>query len=174
MGRSLPPQRDLAPSAFVRQCAEQIVRAAGDKPVLDLACGSGRHGWYLESFGCDVVFVDCDLAPLHDRARCKSFAIDLARDPWPFGPSSLGGIVSVHFLLPELFPHFAAALTPGGCLLVETVPGCGHNYRELPKAGCLRQKLAEDFTFQMYQERTVGPPDTGAVTVRLLAQRRSL
>lgn len=173
MERPLPPQRDLTPSAFVRTHAETLVQAARGKPILDVACGSGRNGWHLASLGCDVVFVDRDLIPLYDRARCASFKIDLNRDPWPFGPNTLGGIVNVHFLLPSLFPHFAASLAPGSYLLLETVPGCGHNYVELPRVGSLRQELAGAFTFEVYRERIIGPPDCDAVAVRLLAKKRS-
>lgn len=172
MRRALPPQRDLAPSAFVRQCAEKLAIAAGNKPILDVACGSGRNGLYLASLGCEVIFADRDLAPLHDRTRCASFAIDLVRDPWPFGTAALGGIIDVHFLLPELFSQFAASLVPGGRLLLETVPGCGNNYLELPKAGHMRRKLAGTFDFEEYREKAVGPPDIDAVTVRLLARKR--
>ena len=135
----------MAPSAFVRECAETLVRASRGKPILDVACGSGRNGLYLASFGCEIVFIDRDLTRLQDHGRFNSFEIDLARAPWPIGPCELGGIVNVHFLLPELFPHFAASLAPGAYLLLETVPGCGCNYRELPKAGRLRQQLAADF-----------------------------
>lgn len=173
MGKPLPPQRDLTPSAFVRTCAEKLVQAARGRPILDVACGSGRNGWHLASLGCEVIFADRDLTPLHDRARCASIEIDLARNPWPFARGALGGIVVVHFLLSGLFPHFAASLAPGGYLLLETVPGCGRNYVELPTAGNLRQELTGDFTFEKYRERTVGPPGCGAVTVRILARRRS-
>ena len=173
MERLLPPQRDLTPSAFVRLHAEKLVQAARTRPILDVACGSGRNGWHLASLGCDVVFVDRDLVPLHDRARCASFEIDLNRDPWPFGSNTLGGIVNVHFLLPSLFPQFAASLSPGSYLLLETMPGCGQNYLELPRAGSLQQELSGDFTFEEYRERIVGPPGCDAVTVRLLAKKRS-
>ena len=172
-GTPLPPQRDLTPSAFVRKYAEKLVQAARGMPILDVACGSGRNGWHLASLGCDVVFVDRDLNPLHDRERCASLEIDLTRDPWPFGPNTLGGIVNVHFLLSALFRQFAASLTPGSYLLLETVPGCGHNYVELPRAGTLRQELSGDFRFEEYRERTVGPLGCGAVTVRLLARKHS-
>ena len=167
----LPQSRDLTPSAFVRECAETLVRASGGNPILDVACGSGRNGLYLASFGCEIVFIDRDLTRLQDHGRFNSFEIDLAQAPWPIGPCELGGIVNVHFLLPELFPHFAASLAPGAYLLLETVPGCGCNYRELPKAGRLRQQLAADFDLEKYRERTVGPPDLGAVSVRLLARK---
>jgi len=169
----LPHSRDLTPSAFVRECAERVVRASGGKPILDVACGSGRNGIYLASLGCEVVFVDRDLTRLHDRGRLASFEIDFVRDSWPFVPGTLGGIIDVHFLQSNLFPRFAASLAPGAYLLLETVPGCGRNYRELPKAGLLRQRLTKDFELEVYRERTVGPPEVGAATVRLLARRRS-
>ena len=142
-------------------------------PILDVACGSGRNGFYFASLGCEVIFVDRDLTLLHDRGRFVSFQIDLARHHWPFAPRMIGGIIDVHFLLPSLFVRFAESLTPGGYLLLETVPGCGRNYFELPKMGCLRQELAENFDFEKYRERKIKPPNIDAVTVRLLARRRS-
>lgn len=168
----LPHVRDLTPSAFVRACAELLARDSRGKPILDVACGSGRNGFYLASFGCDIIFADRDLTRLHDRGRVTSLEIDFARDAWPFARCTLGGIVNVHFLLPKLFSRFAASLAPGAYLLLETVPGCGHNYRELPKTGSLRRELTRDFEFEEYRERRVGPPDIGAVSVRLLARRR--
>lgn len=167
----LPHSRDLTPSAFVRKCAERVVRASGGRPILDLACGSGRNGLFLASLGGKVTFIDRDLTRLHELARSGALHIDLARDHWPFTRGSLGGIIEVHFLLPKLFSDFAASLAPGGYLLLETVPGCGHNYRELPEAGRVRQELAGAFDFEEYREKSVGPSD--AVTVRLLARRRS-
>ena len=169
----LPHSRDLTPSAFVRECAERVMRGSGGKPILDVACGSGRNGLYLASLGCDVVFIDRDLTRFHNRKRRASLEIDLARDPWPFAPGTLGGIIDVHFLLPMLFPRFAASLAPGAYLLLETVPGCGCNCRELPKTGRLRRELTENFNIEKYRERAVGPPGIDAVTVRLLARKRS-
>ncbi len=173
MVNRLPHSRDLTPSPFVRDSAERIARASGGRPILDIACGSGRNGWYIASFGCEVIFADRDLTRLARRERAVSREIDLARDPWPFGPRTLGGIVNVHFLMPELFADFAASLAPGAYLLLETVPGSGQNYLELPKAESLRQQLASNFEFEAYRERSVGPPDVDAVTARLLARRRS-
>jgi SAM-dependent methyltransferase len=169
----LPNSRDLTPSPFVRECAEKVLRASMGMPILDVACGSGRNGLYLASLGCEVIFVDRDLTQFHDRGRFPSFQIDLAQDQWPFASRTLGGIIDVHFLLPSLFPRFAASLAPGGYLLLETVPGCGRNYLELPKLGRLRQELTEHFDFEKYRERKIKPPNIDAVMVRLLARRRS-
>jgi hypothetical protein len=97
--------------------------------------------------------------------------IDLVGDPWPLGPSTLGAIVVVHFLLPGLFSHFADSLMPGGHLLIETVGGHGANYMELPKSGQLRRALQSCFEFDFYQERKVGPAEIDAVAVRLIARK---
>jgi hypothetical protein len=72
--------------------------------------------------------------------------VDLLRCPWPFGESTLGGILAIHFpVAPALFVHFADSLTPGGCLLIETVGGHGGNYLELPRAGQLSRALERQF-----------------------------
>jgi hypothetical protein len=73
-----------------------------------------------------------------------------------------------------LFPFFEDSLSPGGCLLFETVPGCGGNYLELPKAGQLKGLLGKAFDIEYYKEAKVGPADYDAVTVRLLASRLKL
>ena len=98
--------------------------------------------------------------------------VDFAKERWPFTPNSVGGIISVHFLLPALFPYFAASLCSGGYLLLQTVPGCGGNYLELPKAGEVRSALEKDFDFEFYRERTVGPPGFQTVTVQAFAKKR--
>ena len=85
---------------------------------------------------------------------------------------SVGGIINIHFTLPTLFPQFESSLIPHGYLLLETVPGVGGNYLELPKGGDLKVALGDAFDFEFYKERHVGPPEHNAVTVKLLAMRR--
>src|ERR1017187_7703007 len=86
--------------------------------------------------------------------------------------SRVGGIINVHFLLPALFPFCEQSLSPGGYLLLETVPGCGGNYLELPKANELRSALEMLFELEFYRERKVGPVACDAVTVQVLAKKR--
>jgi hypothetical protein len=175
----------LGPSPFVRRFASKIVDAAASKAIVDVACGSGRNAMLLSELGCTTICVDKDLTRLEAqllRLHRSSFRmastrlilqqLDLVKDPWPFGPHSIGGIVNVHFLLPTLFPLFGSSLSPGGYLLLETVPGCGGNYLELPKAGEVRRALEQAFHFELYVEGKVGPRDYDAVTVRVLARRR--
>jgi len=79
----------------------------------------------------------------------------------------------VHFTLLALFPFFADSLIPHGYLLLETVPGCGGNFMELPKKGELKTLLESNFEFEMYKEKPVGPGEGNAVTVKLVARRRT-
>lgn len=186
MGTSKPSSsvktriQHLESSPFLRKYATKIVQHACDLPILDVGCGSGRHAFLLASLGANVICLDRDLERFEfnrdhqpSKARLTSMQADLLRDPWPFGKSTLGGIFAVHFpVAPALFVHFADSLTPGGCLLIETVGGHGGNYLELPRAGQLRSALSGRFHFEFYHERKVGPADTDSASVRLLARRR--
>jgi SAM-dependent methyltransferase len=176
---------ELEPSSLVRRFASKIADASATKPVLDVACGSGRNAIVLAQLGCSVICVDRDLTRLRAntvhlrRTKLKQAStklalqqLDLVKDPWPFSICVAGGIINVHFLLPPLFPFFERSLAPGGYLLLETVPGCGGNYLELPKAGELRCAFERAFDFEFYQEHKVGPLSVDAVTVRMLAKKR--
>jgi len=175
----------LEPSALVRRFAPKIAEAAAGKPLIDVACGSGRNALTFAQLGCTVICVDRDLANLqahvkHFRrtelrkvsAKLSLHQMDLVKDRWPFTARLAGGIINVHFLLPELFPFFERSLSPGRYLLLETVPGCGGNYLELPKAGELRSALERAFDLELYQERKAGPLGFDAVTVKVLARKR--
>jgi SAM-dependent methyltransferase len=175
--------RDAAP--FVRRCAEQIVATANGKPILDVACGSGRNAIFLARLGGTVICIDKDLSALAVNlkrqrdilmgleTRLIPERIDLQKDPWPFGPDSVGGIINVHCLLTALLPAFAMSLTPKAYCLLETVPGHGANYLELPQRGELKAILGHAFDMAFYEERPVGPSERNAVTVKVLARRKA-
>jgi tellurite methyltransferase len=176
----------LEPSPFVRRFAKRIADAATGRPLIDVACGSGRNAITFAQLGCTVICVDRDLGALQDQlehlrctelrnalARLSLHQLDLVKDRWPFAAYRAGGIINVHFLLPALFPLFERSLSPGGYILLETVPGCGGNYLELPKAGELRSAFERGFDLEFYRERKVGPPGFDTVTARVLARKRS-
>lgn len=174
----------MEPSTLVRTFGSKIVSAAGSKRIVDVACGSGRNAIFLAQLGCSVVCIDRNLAGIKAGLQIPAAAstsvlgsltlhrLDLVEDPWPFGPCSIGGIINVHFFLPKLFPLFEQSLATGAYLLFETVPGCGGNYLELPRAGEIKSALEESFMFEYYKEREVGPRGHRAVTVQLLARRK--
>jgi SAM-dependent methyltransferase len=174
------------PSPLVRRFASKIAYAAAGKPVIDVACGSGRNAILLSQLGCAVICVDKDMSLLQTQqqrlsgsllgralAQLTLHQMDLIKDPWPFGVCTLGGIVNIHFLLPMLFPFFERSLSPGGYLVLGTVPACGGNYLQLPKKGELRAALARAYDLEFYKEGKAGPRGYDAVTVQLLAKRRS-
>jgi hypothetical protein len=168
------------PSRIVERFAEQIAHAAKGFPILDVACGSGRNADIFVRLGCNVLCLDQNLSQLESRytqetmpSRLKLLKADLINDTWPVGVASVGGIINIHFLLPNLFPAFAESLIAGGYLVIETVPGCGGNYVQLPKVNQLRTELSQMFEFEFYKENPVGPATCEAVTVRLAAKRKS-
>lgn len=167
--------RLLQSSTLVRRFASRIVDAAKDAPILDVACGSGRHSVLFAELGCNVISLDKNLDLLRrlpNNPRIFPLQLDLLTDRWPFGRCELGGIVNVHFLLPTIFRRFARSLRPGTRLLIETVPAHGGNFLELPKEGTLRSALEGAFDFDFYREKRAGPPNYKKVIVGLLACRR--
>lgn len=159
-------------SAWVRRHAAKIANASNSKPLLDVACGAGRNALLLAQLGCQVIGIDIDVSKAVTNERFQVQCIDVDTQPWPFREDEIGGIIQVHFLRCALFTQFAFSLAVGGYLLIETVPGCGGNYLELPKAGELYALLSADFALEEYRERKVGPKFFDAVTVRTLARRR--
>jgi len=173
------------PAPLVRRFAAKIAKASGGLPILDVACGSGRNAFPLRKLGCTVICIDRDLSRLPTQPpsihsdlsgpaapELIPRQMDLLKDGWPFGESSIGGIINIHFFCLSLFPAFERSLAPGGYLLLETVPGCGGNYLELPKAGTVKSFFEKSLDLEFYREHGVGPKGTDAVTVRMLARMR--
>ncbi len=102
------------PSPWVVRWGAQVV--AG--PVLDLACGRGRHARWFAARGLPVVAVDRE--PL-DLPGVEFIRADLEDgSPWPLGERRFAAIVVTHYLHRALFPHIVGALAEGGLLVYET------------------------------------------------------
>jgi SAM-dependent methyltransferase len=90
-------------------------------PVLDVACGEGRHARYFRDRGFDVVAVDRQSPSLSFPPGIEFLKTDLeAGAPWPFAKEKFGAIVVTNYLHRPLFPHLAASLAEGGVLIYET------------------------------------------------------
>ncbi|MEZ6194457.1 MAG: class I SAM-dependent methyltransferase [Planctomycetota bacterium] len=88
--------------------------------ALDLGCGTGRHARALAERGWEVLAVDAAAEALlrpADSPRIRRLLADL--DHWRPAPAAFDLIVDVHFLDRSLAPALAAALRPGGSLLME-------------------------------------------------------
>jgi SAM-dependent methyltransferase len=93
-------------------------------PVLDLACGKGRHGRYFFARGHSVTFLDRDISGVEDllsHPKTQLMEYDLENNnPWPFHKSQFSGIVVTNYLYRPLLPHLLTALKPGGIIIYKT------------------------------------------------------
>lgn len=103
-----------APSPWVVQWAPRVKHG----PVLDVACGGGRHARYFRDLGFEVVAVDREPLALEEIRFLKADLED--GSPWPFAGEKFGAIVVTNYLHRPLFPHLAASLDEGGVLIYET------------------------------------------------------
>lgn len=170
----------LQPSPFVKQFTSRMIKGASGLPIADIACGSGRNAFCFAQLKCTVLCVDRDLGQLKKHSprqiyskRLRLYEMDLLADPWPFAPDSIGGVVLVDYLERSLFELFNRSVAPGGYILIETVSARGGNYLELPKAGELRNAFQKSCEICVYKEKKAGPPAYDAMTVKMLARRRS-
>ncbi len=102
------------PSAWVVRWAPEVKRG----PVLDLACGAGRHALFFKDRGFDVVAVDRTPVDLPGIIFLEKDLED--GSPWPLEEYSFGAIVVTNYLHRPLFPRLAQSLAPGGVLIYET------------------------------------------------------
>jgi SAM-dependent methyltransferase len=118
-----------APSALFESERERLTRAAALGPVVDLACGRGRHTLAAAELGARALGFDRDavaLAQLRDAARSRRLDLLAVRADLeggleiPAKPASCGAVLVFRFLFRPLAPAICQALKPGGLLLYET------------------------------------------------------
>ena len=116
-----PPPPNHRPSAWISRFAPLVAKTA---PILDVACGSGRHLRLFVRLGHRVVGVDRDprgIADLTGHPQVEIVAADLEDGgPWPLSGRQFAGIVVTNYLFRPLFPALLSGLAPGGWLLYET------------------------------------------------------
>lgn len=110
-----------APSSWILRWSDLVPAGA---PVLDLACGTGRHVRFFRRRGHPVTAVDIDLTGLADLAGdagLERIAADLeSGGGWPLAGRNFGGVVVTNYLHRPLFSRLIEAVAPGGVLLYET------------------------------------------------------
>ena len=111
----------LEPSPWVLRFAGRVPEAG---PVLDLACGRGRHARLFLARGHPVTAIDRDssgIADLADAPGLEVLEADLEDgSPFPLAGRRFAGVVVANYLYRPLLPALVAAVAPDGVLIYET------------------------------------------------------
>lgn len=110
------------PSVWVQRFLAEIPKSTG--PILDLACGAGRHTRLLLGAGYDVFALDRDVDSLAtlEKLGATCFNIDLEQEgfKWPFAAERFAGIIVTNYLHRPLMPWILSSLADQGVLIYET------------------------------------------------------
>ena len=174
------------PSAFFRAHLHLVEETQTLGPVLDLACGRGRHARILVERGLHVVALDRDpsaLEALREAVRglpgsLEIIEADLEDTTPPTLPAgSFGAILVFRYLSRPLAPWIVERLAPGGLLLYETFTrsqqslGWGPRRDAFLLAPGELRALFPTLEELVYEEGLTDEPRP-AQTARLLARRR--
>lgn len=115
-------------AAFFRAETERLRSTATLGPLLDLACGRGRHSVAAAGLGLEVLAVDRNAESLEGLAavslplgRIDVLEADLESGPLPkLEPGGFGAVLVFRYLHRPLAPWIESLLAPGGLLLYET------------------------------------------------------
>ncbi|MBU3648028.1 MAG: class I SAM-dependent methyltransferase [Limnohabitans sp.] len=106
------------PSAWVTRWSHLI--PAGS-PVLDIACGHGRHMRHFAALGHPVVGIDRNSEAIAAVSPLgKTYCADIENGPWPVPGQSFGGVIVTNYLWRPLWPQILASVAIGGVLIYET------------------------------------------------------
>ena len=117
---------DSEPSEFFRAQQGLLLEAGALGPVLDLACGYGRHSLAAARLGLPVLALDRDEKALRAIQRTAPPLVQCVRtdleagSDLPVAPASCGAVLVFRFLFRPLARAIVEALRPGGLLLYET------------------------------------------------------
>jgi SAM-dependent methyltransferase len=174
---------DLEPSEFFRARKRLLLEAARLGPVLDLACGYGRHSLAAARLGLPVLAVDRNEEALRALQRIAPPLVQCVRTDLegeaiiPVAPASCGAILVFRFLFRPLAPEIVQALRPGGLLLYETFTKHQRNLGQQPGNPAFLldpnelPKLFGSLQVISYEEVVSAGPRPAALA-RLAARRR--
>ena len=153
------------PSPWVARFAPLVREGA---PVLDIACGGGRHSKVFLDRGHPVTALDRDLSRLavaRDSPGFTALESDLEDGgPWPLEGRLFGVVVVTNYLYRPLFPSIIAGLEPGGVLIYETFAlgnerfGRPRNPDYLLKPGELLEAVRGKLIVTAYEDIERPPP----------------
>ena len=118
-----------SPSSWFTQQLDAVRECSRLGPVIDLACGRGRHCLAAAQVGLRVVGLDRNptfLTELSDRARRSRLHVDAVRADFemhnslPLTRGRCGTVLVFRYLHRPLADTIAQLLAPGGLLVYET------------------------------------------------------
>jgi SAM-dependent methyltransferase len=104
-----------SPSEWVQRWVHLVERG----PVLDVACGAGRHARFFAERGFEVFAVDRDEQALPGSIHFVRADLEQG-GPWPWPGRRFAAIVVTNYLHRPLFPRLVESLEEGGVLIYET------------------------------------------------------
>jgi SAM-dependent methyltransferase len=105
-------------SPWVQRWSHLVPAAA---PVLDVACGFGRHMRWFAAQGHPVVGVDRSVEAVHSlEGLGEALLADIENGAWPLAGRRFAGIVVTNYLWRPLLPRLVESVAPGGALIYET------------------------------------------------------
>jgi len=119
----------VEPSELLCNELPRLQRSAAGRPILDLACGRGRHALAVARAGLTAFGLDRNRASLRElkqRAAAAALPVHTVEadletgNGLPVTPARYGGILVFRFLYRPLAPAIEEALGPGALLLYET------------------------------------------------------
>jgi SAM-dependent methyltransferase len=144
-----------------------------DGPVLDLACGRGRHSRFFLGRGHDVVAVDRDLSYICDLMGCPRFRairFDLEEGrPFPLQGQHFAAVIVTNYLHRPILGDLVSVVRPGGAFIYETFahgneqfdgPHCSEY---LLRPGELLQVVSGNFRVLAFEDVIVSDPRPKAV-----------
>lgn len=113
-----PPASDLSPSPWVWRWTPLVPAGA---PVLDVACGHGRHMRWFAQRGHPVTGIDRDPAAIAAAGTLgEAIEADIENGPWPVPGRRFAAVVVTNYLWRPLLPTLLASVAEGGVLIYET------------------------------------------------------
>jgi len=107
-----------SPSPWVVRWSHLVPPGA---PVLDVACGHGRHLRWFAGRGHPVTGVDRSAEAIAAAAGLGELVeADIENGPWPFPGRAFGAVVVTNYLWRPLLPAIVGSVAPGGVLIYET------------------------------------------------------
>jgi SAM-dependent methyltransferase len=111
------------PSPWVLRWSPLVERG----PVLDVACGAGRHAVFFAERGFEVFAVDRDDQVLPGSIHFVKADLEDG-SPWPWPGKRFAAIVVTNYLHRPLFSLLERSLEEGGVLIYETFMAGNERY----------------------------------------------